>query len=119
MRFLVDECATARTLIEALRVGGHDVLLVREVAPQARDEDVLKLAQEEGRILLTLDKDFGELAFVRRMPHPAIVRFVELTVEQQVAALAELMRDYSHALSTQSIIVVSVARIRIRVREQP
>jgi hypothetical protein len=61
MRFLADEnfpAAAARSLQEA----GHDVVWVATVAPGSSDQDVLALAARDGRILLTFDKDFGELA---------------------------------------------------------
>jgi predicted nuclease of predicted toxin-antitoxin system len=60
MRFLADEnCDMAA--VRALRGAGHDVTLVRDQAPGANDEEVMKLALSEGRILLTEDKDFGQL----------------------------------------------------------
>ena len=52
-------------VVAALRVDGHDVASMREVGPSSPDEVVLALALAEGRLLLTFDKDFGELAFRR------------------------------------------------------
>ncbi len=49
--------------VEALRENGHDVAWIREDARGSKDEDVLARAQQEERIVLTFDKDFGELAF--------------------------------------------------------
>ncbi len=49
--------------IEALRLAGHDVAWIRTDAPGSSDPDVLARAQAEDRILITFDKDFGELAF--------------------------------------------------------
>jgi predicted nuclease of predicted toxin-antitoxin system len=46
-----------------LRGQGHDVLSIRQVARGTPDPDVLRIASETGRILLTADKDFGELVF--------------------------------------------------------
>src|SRR3990170_1705455 len=64
MRLLCD-ANVARTVAEALREAGHDVVRVSEVDPTMRDADVLGLAREERRILVTHDKDFGELVYVR------------------------------------------------------
>jgi len=47
----------------ALRQMGHDVLWIRESAPGARDLTVLAVAQSEDRLLITFDKDFGELVY--------------------------------------------------------
>ena len=54
--------------IDALRARGHDVLWVRTGMPGAKDEDVLARAQADRRIVVTFDKDFGELAFARGLP---------------------------------------------------
>jgi predicted nuclease of predicted toxin-antitoxin system len=67
MRFLANE-NIARDVIVALRAAGHEVAWIREDAPGSADEDVLARAQAELRVLLTFDKDFGELAFSRRLP---------------------------------------------------
>lgn len=61
-RFLADEsCDFA--VVRALRAAGYDVLAVAERSPGAHDEDVTLLATSERRILLTEDKDFGQLVF--------------------------------------------------------
>ena len=54
--------------VEALRENGHDVAWIREDARGSKDEEVLSRAQQEDRILITFDKDFGELAFRSRLP---------------------------------------------------
>ena len=61
MRFLANENIPGLT-VSALRNAGHDVTWVRTIAPGAADTDLLALAAREQRILLTFDKDFGELA---------------------------------------------------------
>jgi predicted nuclease of predicted toxin-antitoxin system len=54
--------------VEALRARGHDVAWVRLDAPGSDDREVLHRAVVEARILLTFDKDFGELAFRMGLP---------------------------------------------------
>jgi predicted nuclease of predicted toxin-antitoxin system len=62
MRFPADEsCDFA--VIHTLRTAGHDVQAVREACPGAPDEVVMQLAGQETRILLTEDKDFGQLVY--------------------------------------------------------
>ena len=51
--------------IARLRQDGHDVLWIREAAPRISDGDVLARAHDENRLLITFDKDFGELVFKR------------------------------------------------------
>ena len=67
MRILANENFPGEA-IRALREQGHDVVWVRETAPGSGDTWVLERAQEEDRILITFDKDFGELAFKRGLP---------------------------------------------------
>lgn len=62
MRLLADE-NVAGSVIRALREAGQDVLSIATTNPGASDDAVLAQAREEGRIFLTHDKDFGELAF--------------------------------------------------------
>ena len=54
--------------VQALRQAGLDVLWMSESHPGASDEEVLRLAAENNRVLLTFDKDFGELAFRSGVP---------------------------------------------------
>jgi hypothetical protein len=61
MRFLADE-NFPRAAVVAFEAAGHDIAWVRTVMPGAGDADVLEAAAREGRVLLTFDKDFGELA---------------------------------------------------------
>ncbi|MDX2142919.1 MAG: DUF5615 family PIN-like protein [Rhodospirillaceae bacterium] len=67
MRLLADENIPAAA-VAALTDAGHDVVWIRTAAPGLSDADVLAWTAQERRILLTFDKDFGELA--RRMPLP-------------------------------------------------
>ncbi len=67
MRFLADENFPGEA-VAALRMGGHDVVWICEAASGASDKRVLEMADEDARILLTFDKDFGELAWRARLP---------------------------------------------------
>ena len=66
MRFLADENVDPGT-VNALRELGHDVVWIMSDAPGSADEDILTRASLENRVLLTYDKDFGDLVFHRRM----------------------------------------------------
>jgi predicted nuclease of predicted toxin-antitoxin system len=67
MKFLANENISG-TVIQELRILGHDVLAVKESMRSAPDDEVLDRAEAENRILLTHDKDFGELAYRRMLP---------------------------------------------------
>jgi predicted nuclease of predicted toxin-antitoxin system len=62
VRFLADESCDA-ALVRVLRGAGHDVVSIAETSPGAVDRVVLALARTGERVLLTRDKDFGELVF--------------------------------------------------------
>jgi predicted nuclease of predicted toxin-antitoxin system len=72
VRWLADECIAA-PLVEALRQCDRDVLYVAEHAAGLTDADVVELSMREGRLLLTEDKDFGDLIFRRGRTVPGIV----------------------------------------------
>jgi len=60
-------------IVQALRNFGHDVLWIRTDAPGSSDEVVLARAHTEDRLLLTFDKDFGELAFRFGLPISGVI----------------------------------------------
>ncbi len=67
MRFLANENFPADA-VSAMRDQGHDVAWIRTESPGISDTEVLDRAQRENRILITFDKDFGELAFRFKLP---------------------------------------------------
>jgi predicted nuclease of predicted toxin-antitoxin system len=67
MRLLADENVAGEVVV-ALRSAGHDVAWIATDAPGASDRTVLLHASSEDRIVITTDKDFGELAFRERLP---------------------------------------------------
>ena len=67
MRFLANENFPGDA-VAALKAAGHDIVWVRAAAPGSKDEDILAWAEREARVLLTFDKDFGELAWHVGLP---------------------------------------------------
>ena len=57
----------------------HDVVWIGDWAQDLGDRQILKLAQQESRVLVTLEEDFGELAIVLGEPHSGIIRLVGLS----------------------------------------
>jgi predicted nuclease of predicted toxin-antitoxin system len=62
VRFLADESCDF-SIVRALRGAGHDVVAVAELSGGVPDREVIELARTDGRVLLTEDKDFGQLVF--------------------------------------------------------
>lgn len=75
MRFLADESCDAR-IISALRRIGHDVVAIAESSPAASDSDVLSRSRNERRILITEDRDFGQLVFASGLSAEAGILFL-------------------------------------------
>lgn len=74
MRFLVDENA-GRRLNELLKHSGHDSVFSGDILRGADDEAVLSRSEKEKRVLITDDKDFGELIFRLNRPSSGVVLF--------------------------------------------
>lgn len=99
MRLLADE-NFPKPIIEALRAGGHDVLWARTDLAEAKDAALLDLAESEARIVLTLDKDFWQIAVQRRSPlvQSGVILFrVHPATPQN---LAPLVRAFGEANAT-------------------
>jgi predicted nuclease of predicted toxin-antitoxin system len=74
MRFLANENFPLAS-VRRLREAGHDVTAIIESEPGSKDPSVLARAVREARIILTFDRDYGELIYRRRMPPPPGVVF--------------------------------------------
>ena len=114
MRLLADENIPVLA-IEQLRRKGHDVLAIAESTPSICDENVMLLAEDEGRILLTFDKDFGELTY-RSKPRPScgIILFrIPLRSADYIAKMIVEVLD-SRCDWPGHFAVVEPGRIRLR-----
>jgi predicted nuclease of predicted toxin-antitoxin system len=114
VRWLADECVDAM-LVARLREAGHDVSYVMEIAPRATDADVMARAYDEDRLLLTEDKDFGELVFRRGRQVPGLVL---LRIDPAQHALKQRRLDAAVARFGESLFgrytVVDASRFRSR-----
>ncbi|MGE3272265.1 MAG: DUF5615 family PIN-like protein, partial [Chloroflexota bacterium] len=87
MRFLLDESAVAR-LLPFLRSRGDDATRIAGDYPAGlADRAVLALAAEEERILITADRDFGELIFCLGLPHQGVISFDLVTLLRLTSGL--------------------------------
>jgi predicted nuclease of predicted toxin-antitoxin system len=82
LRLLLDACVWGGAR-EELERAGYDVDWAGEWAEDPGDEEILARAHQAGRVLVTLDKDFGEVAVVRGVPHSGIVRLVGFSARTQ------------------------------------
>lgn len=114
MKFLLDESVELR-LYPFLQELGHDVTSVaKDYSYGLLDEDVLLLAGQENRTLITNDKDFGELIFHHHLPHTGVIllRMKGANREAKQTRLKEVMSEYSDQL--HHFLVVTQKSVRIR-----
>ena len=100
MKFLLDENAELR-LARFLRELGHDVTsIVRDYPTSLPDEDVLALAQREGRILITNDRDFERLVLRQGRPHSGVIffRLPQGRITLKLQRLAQVLDVYADQL---------------------
>jgi predicted nuclease of predicted toxin-antitoxin system len=113
MRFLADENCDL-TVVRALRAAGHDVLCISQITPRAEDSEVIKLADDEKRILLTEDKDFGQLVHSHGQKTLGVIflRFPTSARRQISRAVINLVKQQGEKLAG-CFITVQPGRIRI------
>lgn len=114
MQLFADE-NVPRAIVVRLRSRGHDVLYASEAEPGASDRDWLARAEAERRVILTSDKDFGDLVFRDRLTTHGVVliRLDELPLADRLARLEQAW-DVVEAHPTGKFLVISARKIRIR-----
>ena len=114
MNLLADE-GIDRAVVERLRDDGHDVLYIAELSPGILDEDVLQQANARGALLVTADKDFGELVFRQGLIHSGVVllRLAGLSNSTKAELVAAVCQDRAREL-LRAFSVVSPGQVRIR-----
>ena len=116
MRLLLDNCVWNKSRKD-LAAAGHDVVHVGDWPEDPGDEELLRRAHAENRVLVTLDKDFGELAVVRGQTHVGIVRLVEIPARRQGPMCAAAVERYGTMLARGAIVTVEPGRVRVRLPE--
>ena len=114
MNLLADE-SVDRPIVDRLRADNHSVLYVAELAPGISDDDVLQRANRSGALLVTADRDFGELVFRLRRIHGGVVliRLAGLSPEAKANAVSRALADRGNEL-LYAFSVISPGSVRIR-----
>lgn len=117
MKLLADE-GVDKPIVEKLRRSGFDVTYILEDAQGVDDEFILKVSLGEERLLLTQDKDFGELVFRLRQAHYGVilVRLLGLAPEVKAEIVLRVLHQYQEELY-KSFTVIQPNAIRIRKRK--
>lgn len=114
VKLLADE-GIDRPVVEALRNVAWDIKYILEISPGIPDDEVLALANSEQRVLLTQDKDFGELIFRLRSIHSGVIliRLEGFNPGQKAEIVSQVLAGHQHELFA-SFTVVQPNAVRIR-----
>ena len=118
MKVLLDTCISPHTS-DQLKAAGHDAVWAGDFPDDPGDEAILAAAYNEGQTVITLDKDFGELAVFHGKRHCGIVRIVNFRAEQQPSVCLHILAGHSEELRSGAIITAAPQRIRIRYQSKP
>lgn len=116
MKFLAD-MGISLSVVRSLRNRGHDAVHLREGQwHRLSDEEILRKAEEEGRIVLTMDLDFGDLLAmgIRRFPSVILFRLYDETPASVTPKLFDVLAQCRNELAAGSIVVVEDTRYRLR-----
>ena len=113
-KFIVDEC-TGIAVAQFLREQGFDAVSVREESPQTSDLDILRRAVAEQRIVVTNDKDFGDMVFRDNHHHHGVLllRLADDGVSTKIRVVAAVLKQYVDKLEGR-FVVATEQNIRVR-----
>ena len=114
MIFLADE-SVDRQIVETIRRAGYEVQAIAEISPGIPDTQVLSRANEAGAVLLTADKDFGELIFRQHQVHSGVVlvRLAGYASEAKAEIVVAAINAHAEELESGFSVVTGKA-VRIR-----
>ena len=114
MRIVADENIEVE-IIDYLRSLNFEVYSIRESSPGINDEEVLKEANKEGSILLTSDKDFGELIYRMKLISSGVIflRLNDVITSEKSSILSKVLESHIEKLPN-SFTVINKTSVRIR-----
>jgi predicted nuclease of predicted toxin-antitoxin system len=113
VNLLLDSSMWGPTAV-ALREAGHDVDWVGDWPADPGDRAILERAHAEGRVLVTLDNDFGELAVRQHVAHSGIIRVALTPVWLEAAVCLTAIAAYGSELVAGAIVTATPRRMRLR-----
>lgn len=114
MKVVADE-SVDKQIVDRLRSDGHEIVFISELEPGINDDLVLQRSRDLGALLLTADKDFGELVFRQHLLHSGVmlIRLAGLKPEAKAELVAAVFKDLGDGLSHQ-FAVLSRRALRLR-----
>ena len=117
---LVADEGVDKSIVDALRADGHDVRYFAEAGAGSSDKEVLAAANQGQNLLLTCDKDFGELVYRQRLTNSGVVliRLDGLSGESKGVIVSRAVREHISEMY-DAFTVISPGMLRIRRRTPP
>ncbi len=114
MKFIVDECI-GPSLANWLKQNNYDAISVYDSLQSSNDKVVLEHAVKEQRILITCDKDFGEMIFRNKMKHAGIIllRLMNDQPQNLINEIQKVLNEYSEQDLSNNFVVVTEKTVRI------
>jgi predicted nuclease of predicted toxin-antitoxin system len=114
LKFLID-VGVGTSVDIWLRENGHDVISVRDIDSRAKDQDILQLAGRDDRMIITMDKDFGELVYGSGLSHSGILilRLEDATSEEKVNIVKAILNEFAPVIENK-FCVYQNGKLRIR-----
>ena len=113
-KFLVD-MGVGKKVEEWLSLNNYDIKTIRDIDPRMKDIDVLKLAVNQKRMVITMDKDFGELVFNSGLDHFGVLllRLEDANSDTKVKTIQEILEKYEDKLQN-NFCVYQNEKLKIR-----
>jgi len=104
-----------KEIVDGLRLDGYEILYIAEMEPGITDDKVLKLANDTNALLLTFDKNFGELVFRRKLINNGVILILLSGLSQlnKVDVVKRTLKQHSKKMN-KSFTVITSGSIRIR-----
>lgn len=120
MRFLLDESCADGDILHALKMAGHDVQVALTHLRGAEDDVVVAAAVADARIVITKDRDFGQLVFAQGQPTSGVVyvRWPVLLRKRLAPRLVALVDEMGDRLPG-AFVALRLDRVRVRRRPAP
>lgn len=114
LKFLV-EVGVSKKVEEWLVRNGYDVKAIRDIDPRMDDDRILGLAASENRMVITMDKDFGELVYHSGLAHSGVLllRLEDARADEKVKTVEKILTDYSDRL-LNNFCVFQNGRLRVK-----
>ncbi len=113
MRVLIDGCLSGHAA-EIVRRAGHDVEWAGDWQKDPGDDEILRCAVADSRVLVTIDKDFGELVIVQGKIRAGLIRLVGFRSAEQGTAVVRLLASYESELASGAMLTAEPWRVRVR-----